>query len=69
MGAAYFETQLIDYDVSSNWGKWQYIAGIGAAPNTIRQFDLDYQTQMYDPNGNFIAKWIGRSRKGGNSEV
>ncbi len=69
MGAAYFETQLIDYDVSSNWGNWQYIAGIGAAPNTTRQFDLEYQTQLYDPNGDFIAKWIGLSCKGGNSEV
>lgn len=26
-GAAYFESQLIDYDVASNWGNWAYIAG------------------------------------------
>lgn len=57
MGAAYFETQLVDYDVSSNWGNWQYIAGIGAAPNPARQFDLEQQTKMYDPNGEFISKW------------
>lgn len=25
-GAAYFETQLVDYDVGSNWGNWQYLA-------------------------------------------
>ncbi len=29
-GAAYFESQLIDYDVASNWGNWQYLAGVGA---------------------------------------
>ncbi|MFT5562922.1 MAG: deoxyribodipyrimidine photo-lyase, partial [Litorivivens sp.] len=28
-GAAYFEQQLIDYDVAANWGNWQYIAGVG----------------------------------------
>ncbi|MEZ8814931.1 DASH family cryptochrome [Vibrio cyclitrophicus] len=26
-GAAYFESQLVDYDVASNWGNWAYIAG------------------------------------------
>ena len=31
-GAAYFQQQLIDYDVASNWGNWQYIAGVGADP-------------------------------------
>jgi hypothetical protein len=29
LGAAYFESQLIDYDVCSNWGNWAYLAGVG----------------------------------------
>ena len=29
-GAAWFESQLIDYDVAANWGNWQYLAGVGA---------------------------------------
>jgi deoxyribodipyrimidine photo-lyase len=28
LGAAYFESQLIDYDVCSNWN-WAYLAGVG----------------------------------------
>ncbi|KZZ57499.1 hypothetical protein A3762_10030 [Oleiphilus sp. HI0125] len=56
-GASYFEQQLIDYDPASNWGNWQYIAGVGADPRGGRQFNLKKQTQMYDPNGEFIAKW------------
>jgi deoxyribodipyrimidine photo-lyase len=28
LGAAYFESQLIDYDVCSNWGNWAYLAGV-----------------------------------------
>ena len=56
-GASYFEQQLIDYDPASNWGNWQYIAGVGADPRGGRQFNLEKQTHMYDPNGEFIAKW------------
>ncbi|WP_241967570.1 DASH family cryptochrome [Pseudidiomarina insulisalsae] len=43
-GAAFFEQQLIDYDVASNWGNWQYLAGVGADPRGHRRFDLDKQT-------------------------
>lgn len=57
-GAAYFEQQLIDYDVASNWGNWQYLAGVGADPRGCRQFNLTKQTQQHDPNGEFINKWL-----------
>ncbi len=60
-GAAYFEKQLIDYDVAVNWGNWQYLAGVGADPRAKRHFNLDKQTQQFDPNGNFISKWLGDS--------
>ena len=62
-GAAYFESQLIDYDVGSNWGNWQYLAGVGADPRSTQQggrhFDLSKQRRRYDPNGDFIIKWLG----------
>ncbi len=40
-GAAYFETQLMDYDVGSIWGNWRYLEGIGADPRGSRQFNLE----------------------------
>ena len=58
-GAAYMEQQLIDYDVASNWGNWQYLAGVGADPRGHRRFDLEKQTAMYDPKGAFIRRWQG----------
>lgn len=58
-GASYFEQQLIDYDVTSNWGNWQYLAGVGADPRGNRQFNLAKQTQQYDPQQAFIKKWQG----------
>jgi len=60
-GAAYFEQHLVDYDVGSNWGNWQYLAGVGADPRGCRQFNLDKQTQQYDPNGEFIRQWQGNT--------
>ena len=58
-GAAYFEQQLIDYDVASNWGNWQYLAGVGADPRGKRHFDLKKQTRQYDPQQAFIKQWQG----------
>ena len=58
-GAAYLEQQLVDYDVASNWGNWQYLAGVGADPRGHRRFDLSKQTQIYDPDNQFIDRWGG----------
>nr|WP_136249475.1 DASH family cryptochrome [Ningiella ruwaisensis] len=57
-GAAYFEQQLIDFDVASNWGNWQYLAGVGSDPRGHRQFNLQKQTDTYDPKRVFINKWL-----------
>jgi deoxyribodipyrimidine photo-lyase len=45
--------------VGSNWGNWQYLAGVGADPRSHRKFDLQKQTQLYDPDEVFIRKWEG----------
>lgn len=59
LGAEYFEQQLIDYDVASNWGNWQYLGGVGADPRGLRRFDQDKQQRQYDPYGEFIKRWQG----------
>ena len=62
-GAAYFEQQLVDYDVASNWGNWQYIAGVGADPRGGRHFNLEKQTATYDPEHHFIRQWHGEANQ------
>jgi deoxyribodipyrimidine photo-lyase len=57
-GAAYFEEQLIDYDVSSNWGNWAYLAGVGNDPRGKRVFNTDKQATDYDPEGKYRELWI-----------
>jgi deoxyribodipyrimidine photo-lyase len=59
VGAAYFESQLIDYDVSSNWGNWAYIAGVGNDPRAGRQFNLVKQEEQYDKDKSYQRFWIG----------
>ena len=56
-GAAWFEEHLIDYDAAVNWGNWQYIAGVGADPRGGRHFNIEKQTTLYDPDGEYQAKW------------
>ncbi|MEM1114360.1 MAG: DASH family cryptochrome [Pseudomonadota bacterium] len=58
-GAAFFEKHLIDFDVASNYGNWQYLAGVGADPRGGRHFDLEKQARQHDPEGAFTAKWGG----------
>lgn len=59
-GAAWFEAQLVDYDVYSNQGNWLYIAGRGTDPRGGRRFDPDRQAATYDPDGAYRALWAGR---------
>lgn len=56
-GAAYFESQLLDYDVASNWGNWMYIAGVGNDPRPSRKFNTQKQAERYDPNREFTSYW------------
>jgi deoxyribodipyrimidine photo-lyase len=58
-GAAYFEQVLVDYDVASNWGNWQYLAGVGADTRDKRHFNLEKQTQQFDPDSRYIHLWNG----------
>lgn len=56
-GAAWFESQLIDYDVYSNWGNWTYVAGVGHDPRS-RVFNISRQQSMYDPDGAYVNNWL-----------
>ncbi len=57
LGAEWFESQLIDYDVSVNWGNWAYFAGVGNDPRS-QKFNVNSQVQTYDPNHDYIRTWI-----------
>ena len=56
-GAAWFESQLLDYDPYSNQGNWLYLAGRGTDPREGRRFDPERQARMYDPDGAYRLLW------------
>jgi len=63
IGAEWYEMNLIDYDVSSNWGNWQYVAGVGNDPRgDARIFNPVKQAVDYDSNGDYIRTWVPELR-------
>jgi deoxyribodipyrimidine photo-lyase len=56
--AAYFEQQLIDYDVCSNWGNWAYLAGVGNDPRGKRYFNIEKQANEYDSKKTYRNLWL-----------
>ena len=57
IGAAWFESLLLDYDVHSNWGNWMYNSGVGNDPRD-RKFNPSLQAERYDPGGRFRRLWL-----------
>jgi deoxyribodipyrimidine photo-lyase len=58
LGEKYFAEKLLDYELSSNNGNWQWVAGTGcdAAPY-FRIFNPDTQTKKFDSAHEYIDKW------------
>ena len=56
-GAAYFETQLVDYDPCSNYGNWAYIAGVGN-DSRDRYFNIVKQARTYDSQAEYVSHWL-----------
>ncbi|MBM3413460.1 MAG: deoxyribodipyrimidine photo-lyase [Bacteroidetes bacterium] len=58
-GEAYFAKKLLDFDLAANNGGWQWAAGSGcdAAPY-FRVFNPYLQTQKFDPELQYIRKWV-----------
>ena len=58
-GEAYFAARLLDYELSSNNGNWQWAAGSGcdAAPY-FRVFNPSEQTRKFDPDLAYVRRWV-----------
>ncbi len=61
-GARYFEWMLIDSSMTQNYGNWAYLAGVGSDPRSFgsapRYFNLEKQSQDYDPEGTYQKLWL-----------
>ncbi len=59
LGERYFASKLLDFELASNVGSWQWVAGTGvdAAPY-FRIFNPFTQAKKFDPNNLYIKKYI-----------
>ncbi|MFN3194070.1 MAG: DASH family cryptochrome [Aureliella sp.] len=58
IGAEWFESMLIDYDPCSNYGNWNYAAGVGNDARGFRWFNTVKQSRDYDADGHYIRHWL-----------
>lgn len=58
MGAAWFESWLIDYEPCSNWGNWNLSAGLGPDAQSFRFLNLKKQAEEFDPEGLYVKYWL-----------
>ena len=58
-GEAYFAEKLLDYELASNNGGWQWAAGSGVdAQPYFRIFNFDSQQRKFDPNYRYVRRWV-----------
>jgi deoxyribodipyrimidine photo-lyase len=59
LGEAYFAEKLLDFELASNVGGWQWASGSGcdAAPY-FRVFNPTSQQEKFDPTFSYIKKWV-----------
>jgi deoxyribodipyrimidine photo-lyase len=66
LGEAYFASKLMDFDLASNNGNWQWVAGTGCdASPYFRVFNPDTQLQKFDSDLKYCKKWIVELRDDG----
>lgn len=57
-GADWFMTNLVDGDVASNYGNWQWVAGTGTDTKPYRKFSPARQAERYDPDGLYVRRHV-----------
>jgi deoxyribodipyrimidine photo-lyase len=62
-GARWFLDTLVDADLANNSASWQWVAGCGtdAAPY-FRIFNPTLQGRKFDPNGDYVRRWVPELR-------
>ena len=63
-GEAYFANKLLDFELASNNGNWQWCAGTGCDSSPyFRIFNPYEQTKKFDKNNTYINKWVGNQKE------
>jgi len=70
IGEAYFAQQLVDWDLAANNGGWQWAASTGTdAVPYFRLFNPYSQSKRFDPEGEFIRRWVPELKHLNNKQI
>jgi deoxyribodipyrimidine photo-lyase len=58
LGAAYFESQLIDYEVCLNYGNWASAIGVGPDNRVDEKYNVAEMAEKLDADGSYRKKWL-----------
>ena len=58
LGAAHYAGLLVDGDVASNSGNWQWVAGTGVDTRPNRVFNPISQARRFDPSGDYVRRYV-----------
>jgi deoxyribodipyrimidine photo-lyase len=58
VGAAHFMEHLVDGDLASNTGNWQWVAGTGTDSRPNRFFNPALQGRRHDPQGGYVRRYV-----------
>jgi len=58
IGAAHFLEHLVDGDLASNAGNWQWVAGTGTDTRPGRYFNPALQGRRHDPAGDYVRRFV-----------
>jgi deoxyribodipyrimidine photo-lyase len=64
LGEAHFEALLLDGEPAQNNGNWQWVTSVGVdpAPYFRRMFNPTLQQQKFDPDGDYVRRWVPELR-------
>lgn len=65
----YFADWLLDYDSNLNTGNWQWAASVWADPKPLRIFNPILQAKKFDPNCEYIKKYIPELKNTDNKKI
>jgi deoxyribodipyrimidine photo-lyase len=70
LGEAEFMAHLVDGDLASNNGGWQWTAGTGTDPQPyFRVFNPILQGRRFDPSGEYVRRWVPELRGLGDASI
>jgi len=69
LGAQHFFDHLLDGDVASNIGNWQWVAGTGVDTRPYRVYNPALQAERHDPGGDYVRRWVPELAELGAGEI